>query len=232
MRHQGFQYIFSSFLAASLLFASISMAKSKQSSANQRIMDIISGIQTSVTDTHYSHVTRVNPRQGKYHFDCSGMAVWILKRSAPGALESLGRPNDRRPLAVHFYQKIARIPPGEKRGPWYRIPSAAHIQPGDIIAWKRPQWFNSTSTGHVAFAVDTPRTNHGEVSGILVKVADASKFKHENDSRSEITTGFGTGTLLLPTDRQGQPLGYGWIGSETPPEWIIPASLVIGRALR
>ncbi|MBN2714627.1 MAG: hypothetical protein JXX14_02155 [Deltaproteobacteria bacterium] len=214
------------------LVASFSTTAQRSITANQRILDVLRDIESSLTDTKYSHVTRINRRTGKFHFDCSGMAVWVLKRSAPAALEALGRPNDRRPLAVHFYRKIASIPKGEKRGAWYHVPSAAHIKPGDIIAWQRPKWFPSNSTGHVAFAVGLPQSSQGEVQGILIRIADASKFQHEDDSRSNDTTGYGTGVLLLPTDRNAQPLGYGWIGSETPADWIIPCDLVIGRALR
>ena len=218
-------------ICAALSVAFTATAK-KPSFANEKILDVLQNIESTLLDTRYAHSTRVNQKAGKYHFDCSGMAVWVLKRSAPAALASLGRPNDRRPLAVHFYQKIASIPTGEKRGAWYHVPSAAHIQPGDIIAWKRPKWFPSQSTGHVAFAVGLPASNSGDVPGILVRIADASKFKHEDDSRSEDTTGFGTGVLLIPTDSRLQPLGYGWIGSQTPADWIIPCELVIGRALR
>ena len=231
MKRYLFPTICISLIGMAALFSSTLEAR-KSESASEKILGVLKHIEDSLEDTQYSHVTRVNRHTGKYHFDCSGMAVWVLKRSAPAALKSLGRPNDRRPLAVHFYQKIARISPGEKRGPWYRVSSAAHIQPGDIIAWKRPKWFPSSSTGHVAFVVGQPKSNHGEVPGILVRIADASKFKHEADSRDESTTGYGTGVLLLPTDKKGQPLGYGWIGSQTPADWIIPCDLVIGRALR
>ncbi|MBN2342491.1 MAG: hypothetical protein JXX29_06230 [Deltaproteobacteria bacterium] len=207
-------------------------AQKKRPSAGDRVVDLLTHIENTLQETKYQHVTRVNKRKGIYLFDCSGMAAWVLKRTAPAALQAVGRPNDRRPLAVHFYQKIARIHPGKKRGPWYRVPTAAHIRPGDVIAWKRPPWFRSSSTGHVAFAVEAPKANHGEVPGILVRIADASKFKHEADSRDASTTGFGTGVLLLPTNRKGDPLGYGWIGSQTQKDWVIPADLVIGRPLR
>jgi hypothetical protein len=165
-------------------------------------------------------------------WDCSGMATWVLRRAAPRALESIGKPNGRRPLAVHFFRKIARISPGKRRGAWMRVPSAGHARPGDLIAWKRPSWFPSKSTGHVAFVVGMPRLNTGSVPGVLLRIADASKFKHEDDSRDPGTTGYGTGVILLPTDDAGQPLGYGWVGSRTEPDWVVPAELVIGRPLR
>jgi len=201
-------------------------------SAADRVVRLLEDIQTSMVETGYQHVTRVRAREGRYFFDCSGMADWILRRAAPGAIKAIGKPDGRRPLAVHFHRKIARIPPGERRGPWLRVKTAAHARPGDLIAWVRPKWFDSTSTGHVAFVVGEPRINRGEVPGVLVRIADSSKFKHEDDSRDAGTTGFGTGVLLIPTDDAAQPTGYGWFGSETRPEWIVPTDLVIGRPLR
>ena len=195
-------------------------------------MEILEGIEENMVETRYEHRTRVRASEGKYFFDCSGMASWVLRRSAPAALKSIGKPGGRRPLAVHFYNKIARLKPGQKRGAWMRVETAAHARPGDLIAWKRPKWFPSKSTGHVAFVVGHPKINRGAVRGILVMVADSSKFKHENDSRDEDTTGFGKGVLLLPTDDSAQPTGYGWFGSLTRPDLVIPADIVIGRPLR
>ncbi len=220
-------------LAALLLCSSPAIAAPPTApSAADRVVRIIEEIETNMVETRYQHVTRVKAREGKYFFDCSGMADWVLRRGAPRAMKAIGRPDGRRPLAVHFYRKIARIRPGERRGPWMRVRTAAHVRPGDVIAWVRPKWFNSTSTGHVAFVVEGPTINWGPVPGILVRVADASKFKHEDDSRDEATTGFGTGVLLVPTDEALQPTGYGWFGSRTRPEWVVPADLVIGRPLR
>ncbi len=200
--------------------------------ANEKVMAVLEGIQNNMWFTKYQAATRVNPQHGEYLFDCSGMAAWVLARAAPDALRSLGRPNGFRPLAVHFYRKIAHVPLGRQRGPWHRVESVAHAQPGDIIAWKRPKWFRSKSTGHVAFVVSAPQPLEGEFRGFLVRIADASKFKHQLDSRPDDVTGFGSGVILLPTDPGAQPLGYGWFGTQTPREWISYTHVVIGRALR
>jgi len=219
-------------IAIILLGSSLSFPAEARPAAPDRIVDLLEKIESGMVETRYQHRTRVRHREGKYFFDCSGMASWILRRTAPAALRAVGKPNDRRPLAVHFFSRINRIDPGERRGPWMRVATAAHARPGDLIAWKRPKWFPSKSTGHVAFVVGHPEVNRGPVPGILVRVADSSKFKHEDDSRDPGTTGFGTGVLLLPTDDAARPIGYGWIGSRTRPEWVVPAEIVIGRPLR
>lgn len=195
-------------------------------------MDVIQDIQDNLVTSKYQHVTRVRSRVGQYFFDCSGMATWILKRSAPRALEAVGRPNGRRPLARHFFKAIARLEPGQKRGAWQRLDRLERARPGDVLAWIRPKWFPSKSTGHVAFVLESPRSNPGPVPGLLIRIADASKFRHEDDTRSPGETGFGIGTLLVPTNRAGKPLGYGWVGSQTQADWVVPTELVIGRPLR
>jgi hypothetical protein len=197
--------------------------------ATERIIRLIQKIERNMKVSKYQHKTRVRVMAGEYKFDCSGMASWILKRAAPRAFEAIDAPNDKRPLARHFYKTIAKIPRGKQRGPWMRLSSIENAGPGDIIAWIRPKWFPSKSTGHVAFILDAPRPNTGPVPGLLFRIADASKFRHEDDSRTPGETGFGVGTLLVPTDAEGDPIGYGWIGSETEEDWIVPTDLVIGR---
>lgn len=159
------------------------------------------------------------------------MASWILKRTAPGALEAVESPNDKRPLARDFFRTIEKIRPGKKRGPWMRPKSIIDARPGDVLAWIRPKWLPSKSTGHVAFILDTPTPNSGPVPGWLYRIADSSKFRHEDDTREQGETGFGIGTLLIPIDDDGNPTGYGWFGSETEHEWIVATRIVIGRPL-
>lgn len=221
-------------LAAIMAFAGVAAA-SKQKRPNRngprRVVEVLEQIEESLAETRYQHVTRVRPKRGQYFFDCSGMAEWVLRRGAPAALRAVGRPEGRRPLAIHFYRRIAKIKPGQRRGPWMRVDGPAAAEPGDVIAWERPSWFPSKSTGHVGFVVSDPVPNHGPVPGYLVRFADASKFKHEDDSRDADVTGFGSGVLLIPTGADGRALGYGWFGSQTRPDWVIPCNLVIGRPL-
>jgi hypothetical protein len=198
----------------------------------ERVVSVVEKIQGNLKTTKYQHPTRVRQSLGEYFFDCSGMAEWILKRGAPAALAKVKRPEGGRPLAVHYYRTIAKMRPGQRRGPWMRVADATATRPGDVIAWERPKWFDSKSTGHVAFVVSEPRPVSSPVRGVVVRIADASKFRHAEDSKPLGTTGFGTGELLIPVDAANQPTGYGWLGEETQPEWIVYASLVIGRPLR
>ncbi len=199
--------------------------------AGSRVAAIIGEISRTLKDTRYQHQTRVSKSRGAYYFDCSGMAEWVLKQAAPRALKSVGRPENGRPLARDFFRAVSRLKPGQSRGAWKRIERFEDALPGDVLSWIRPKWFPSKSTGHVAFVIDVPRKNTGPVQGVLLRIADASKFQHENDTRKENETGFGIGTLLVPTDGDGAPIGYGWFGSETEPDWVVPTEIVIGRPL-
>jgi hypothetical protein len=196
-----------------------------------RVVEVLSTIEETLEQSRYQHGTVVNPARGEYYFDCSGMAEWVLRRGAPMSLRVLGRPRGRRPLATDYHRHISRIRPGQKRGPWYRVPDAMSARPGDVVTWTRPPWFPSKSTGHVAFVVGMPSPNRRGIQGVLLRVADASRFRHEADSRGPGQTGFGTGVLLLPTDAEGQPIGYGWAGSVTPTDWLVPTKVAIGRPL-
>ena len=225
--------------AARLTLALLSIAASASGAAErsatagpERVVEVLERIEASLVESRYQHVTRVRPRRGEYFFDCSGMADWVLRRSAPAAHRAVGRPEGRRPLAVHFYRRIAKIPLGKRRGPWLRVPAVGGARPGDVLAWVRPSWFPSKNTGHVAFILSEPEWHDGPAPGYLLRIADSSRYKHEDDSRAPDETGFGVGTILIPTDDAGQPTGYGWVGSLSQPRWIVPTDVVIGRPLR
>lgn len=228
--HKRTPVVLAASVALTLLFAP-SAAEGRDKRGPGRVVEVISTIQKNLQESRYQHGTIVNPARGLYFFDCSGMAQWVLRKSAPMALRALGRPRGRRPLAMDYQRHIARIRPGQKRGPWYRVPDAMSARPGDVVTWVRPPWFPSKSTGHVAFVMSMPQKNTSGIPGVLLRVADASRYRHEADSRGPGDTGFGTGILLLPTDPQGQPTGYGWAGSLTPSEWIVPTKVAIGRPL-
>jgi hypothetical protein len=221
-------------LVPGLLLAILSVAPhpavAEARSGSDRILGVLSRIQRTVRRTRYRHRTRIDARRGVFIFDCSAMAGWVMQRAVPRARRTVTR--RRRPLARDFYRSIARLRPGQRRGPWYRVPTVAAARPGDIIAWVRPRWFRSKNTGHVAFVVGHPRPNTGPVRGQLVRIADSTRLPHEDDSRGPGRSGFGTGTMLLATNGAGRPVGYGWYGSISRYDWIIPTSIVIGRALR
>lgn len=199
---------------------------------SKQILKVLDRIQRTARVTRYRHRTLINARRGIFLFDCSAMAGWVLGKATPRARRTLTGRQTRRPLARDFYRSIARRKPGQRRGPWYRVSRMQDARPGDVIAWVRPKWFKSRNTGHVAFILSRPRPNPGPVRGYLVRIADSTRLAHEDDSRRGGKSGYGTGTMLFATDAQGRPTGYGWYGSVSKPDWIIPTRIAVGRALR
>lgn len=194
--------------------------------APQRVLDELARIARSLRTSRYDHDTRIDERAGRFDFDCSAMAAYVLRRSAPQALAAVG---SARPVAAGFSRTITSAPVGRFARGWQRIARVAEARPGDVLAWQRPRWFPSNNTGHVAFVVEAPRPHD---LGVLVRIIDSTRYAHQDDTRDTEhgQSGFGSGTLLVATNPlTGAGVGYGWFGAMTHPDWIIPTPVVIGR---
>lgn len=196
---------------------------------NARVVAALQQIRATMRTTRYDHRTRIEPRSGRYEFDCSTMAAWVLGRAAPRARAAL--PGGR-PLAVNFWRTIRDAPVARARNGWQRVPRIADARPGDVLAWPRPRWFRSNNTGHVAFVAEAPTVTP---RGVLVRVTDATSVGHQDDPRNRDggPTGFGQGTLLIAVDPvTGEGTAYGWVGIHTPPDWMVETPVRVGRVSR
>lgn len=196
-------------------------------SAPERVMAVLQRVERQLKTTAYVPVLKVDERQGLYQFDCSAMAGWVLRQAAPRARATV---KAGRPAARDFARAIAAAPTDRPRRGWLRVERIADAQPGDVLAWKRPPWFPSRNTGHVAFVVAAPVAVPG---GVLVRIADATSLGHQDDSRGE-GGGFGLGTLAVTTDpSSGVGTGYGWFGQASlDAGYIVATQVVIGRVAR
>lgn len=195
-------------------------------------MEVIHRIDQRLRTTRYTHVTRVDERAGRYEFDCSGMAAWVLSRAAPAAHAAVMRHNGRgRPVARDYHDVITAAPKSPSRGPWLRVGRMADVRTGDIIAWRKPATVVSQNTGHVAFVVAPPQQLDRAGHRYLVRIADATSIPHGDDTRAERKrTGFGYGTILLYLDEpHGEPTGFGWFGF--PKRVDFRTHVAIGRAV-
>ncbi len=221
-------------LLLALLLVSAPLAVSAQvyapppNTASARVLAVLGSIASNHRSGRYTHDTRIDLRAGRYEWDCSAMAAYVLRRSAPQTIREI---TNTRPVAVDFYRAIRRSPAGMNRGAWLRVARVADARPGDVFAWQRPRWFPSRNTGHVGFVVGMPRVT---AQGVLLRIADATSVGHDEDNRDgETRTGFGYGTLLVTVDpATGGGTAYGWAGALTPNEWMVPTEVVIGRPLR
>lgn len=209
-------------------------AKQQRSVGPRAVLARLAAIDNGLRSSRYSHTTRVDVKRGLYEFDCSGMVAWVLRRDAPKAHGAVTwRAKSGRPLARDYYRQIAATPAdAEPRWGWARVARVADAAPGDVIAWLKPAELRSPNTGHVAFVVEPPRQVPGEQPAFLLRIADASRYQHQDDSRAGSgRDGFGMGTILVVADAQsGAPVAYGWVGLRS--AWVLETRMAIGRPVR
>jgi hypothetical protein len=169
----------------------------------------------AMRSTRYQHTTEVNAERGEYFYDCSGLIEYALARSVPEALRALPTTSKARPLAVNIVWHLLRAPtyPDD---PWRAVHSASELQPGDLIAWVTPRGSRSTNTGHVMVVTAAPTRSAQRCDEWLVAIVDSTSTPHAEDSRSEGSTGLGSGTVGLVVDAAGRPTAYRWRGGESP----------------
>ncbi len=198
--------------------------------AASRVVHTINKLAASVRKTRYQARTVVRRKAGYYAWDCSGMAAWILRRTAPGALRALNR---RRPLARDFYHAIRRAPTKRGRRGWQRLAHISQARPGDLFAWLRSPLSRSKVTGHVGFIVDRPTPIPGKPRLYLARILDATSLPHQDDTRAaDSGGGFGFGTVLFVTNKAGRTIAYGWYGTESLRWGVLPARTLFGRVVR
>ena len=142
-------------------------------------------------------------------------------------------PHDH-PLAKQFHGVIDASPADEPKKGWVRLGGPEAIRPGDVFAWLKPAfWKKRKNTGHVGFVVEKPRP-HPTYAGVwLMRIADASRYTHEDDTRPDDGTGgYGTGTIAFLFDGSGQAVAYGWYGSFQEIETYVPTHIVFGRVAK
>ncbi|MFK7989915.1 MAG: hypothetical protein AB8I08_28100 [Sandaracinaceae bacterium] len=196
------------------------------SRAAGRVVEVLDRIRERMQETRYQHHRTVRERRGQYFFDCSGMVQWVLSRASRRSTVPL-EPGER-PLAIDFVRRIERAPVDRYRGGWRRIARLEDVRPGDVFAWRRPPDFQSANTGHVGFVVETPQPVAGRPGYFTARIADASRYTHQDDTRPwPGPGGFGHGTILFSVDEAGEPTGYGWAGLRSRGTW--ETDVVFGR---
>lgn len=191
------------------------------------LMKGLGRLRSKMTSSAYVHGIDVDVRSGYYAFDCSGMVEWVLRDSAPVAYSGLRRGLAYRPLARDFVNFIGTVTTERKRTGWVRVARVADALPGDVIAWLKPKFIKSENTGHVAIIVQPPRLRSPYDTAYVLRVADSSRLRHEDDTRGG-RGGFGFGTILVETNpATGSPTGFSFAGSFA--EHAFGTKIVIGR---
>ncbi len=190
--------------------------------ANGAIYEEAHRILANVKITAYQHTTDVDETVGRYLVDCSGLAYYALKRSAPTAAKELNSavketftPAPKRPLAKHFVWYFERLETNNSPL-WESVSRIGDLQPGDFIAWLKPEDVVSTNTGHVMLVASMPVLSHEEDGRWVIKVIDSSLTGHGLGDRRKKSgpNGVGSGFIGLKDQGDGLPAAYFWKGNE------------------
>lgn len=200
--------------------------------AAARMVALVAELRESVRETRYQARTIVRAAEGYYAWDCSGMTTWLLRRTAPRALRAVA---SARPVARDYYRAIVRASTHAstrastraRRG-WQRLSHVSEARPGDVFAFRRSPLSASKITGHVGVLVSAPVEVPGWPGAYAVRILDATRLPHQDDTRTgDGIGGFGFGTMLFVTDELGEVQSYGWFGTES--GGLMPTHVVFGR---
>ncbi len=196
------------------------------SNAGLKIIKLEERMRRRVKQTRYQPQTFLDGETGTFYFDCSGMANWLIKRVSPQAFRAVDR---ERPVAVSYVRIIDRAWRSSYRDGWKKIERMEDVRPGDMFAWRRPDWFPEAAiTGHVGFFLERPRKLDSIPGAWEARIVDSTSEPHKDDSRPiEGEGGWGTGTMLFFTNEQGDVIGYGWHGDES--DELVETPIAIGR---
>ena len=193
-----------------------------------RVLETLGRVRAGLRSTRYQHNTVVRERDGLFAWDCSGMAAWVMARSAPRALATIAR---ERAVARDFHRAITRAPTERARGGWQRLAHIADARPGDVFAWLRPSDWPPRNTGHVGFLLAAPTPVPWLEGAYVVRIADATSVAHQDDTRAnDADGGYGEGTLMFLTDGAGRATAYAWHGTLS--GGAVMTDIVFGRLVR
>jgi hypothetical protein len=201
-----------------------------ESRAAGKVLGVLMDLRDTIVSGKYQGRTEIRTAEGYYAWDCSGMANWILKRSAPRAYRALGKP---RPVARDFFKKIEASPTQRPRKGWQKLNDVSEARPGDVFSWLRSPVSKSKISGHVGFLISKPVPLDSDPTIYVARVVDSTSNPHGNDTRvRDGGGGFGFGTLLFATDGKGKTIAYGWHGVKSLEWGFMPAYVNFGRVVR
>lgn len=197
--------------------------------ASAKVVALVERIRRTAAHTRYQAQTVVDDQRGVFYWDCSGMATWILRRTAPVARSAITR---QRPVARDYFRIMSVSPTDSSRYGWQRIAHPAALRPGDLFAWLKPPSWKRANTGHVGFVTTTAARHPWFEDVWLMRVVDSTRVYHGEDTRAGEQGGFGEGTIAFRVDDRGHPSAYGWYGARQPPRSFVPTRIVFGRVTR
>jgi hypothetical protein len=200
------------------------LQKSCSSLVIHQAKQIVSNLKTS----RYSSKTIVDEKAGTYALDCSGLACFILGKTAPESLAAVTiDPGRNHARAINFYNTIFNAPENSARNGWQRISRLLDAKPGDFIVWRKHSIPLKGNTGHMVIVFEEPVVE--EDGTIRIVVMDSSRTRHAQDSRVQGSSGIGVGVLWFKVDKNGAPIALHWSSRKRKP---VAYPIVIGRATK
>lgn len=184
----------------------------------QGIVEISKAVFNNIQITRYNHKSHIDEAKGEYILDCSSFVVLLLKKVSPLALASLTIDKTHtHARAKNFYDFFHSLANKEQKGGWIGIKKMREVEAGDIIAWKYDPSLAKKDTGHVVVVLEKPVN---EEDGLYrIKVMDASKGKHANDTRVRGTDGVGMGEMWFRVDTSDKPIALHWSDKAKKPSY-------------
>lgn len=194
---------------------------------NQKVILKIEKVLKNMKKTSYTHITDIDEQKGRYYLDCSGLAFYLLRKTAPVSLANVPiREGKVRPQAVCFHTIFSKSPKKKSVNGWLSIPHLIDAEPGDFIAWRKMIISEKGDTGHIVVVMEKPVLE--EDGKIMVKILDSAKSGHSSDSRTSQITGIGTGTIWFNVNKKGEPVSYYWSSKSINPKSL---PIAIGRPI-
>jgi hypothetical protein len=145
----------------------------------------ISKFLDNINENTFSSENFIDEDKGIFRVNCSGLAKYIFKKLGT-SIESH--------KAFEIFDEL-------KERSFVDI---NELEAGDLIIWRKNNVPKTGSTGHMAIFLEEVSRDENSMT---VKVLDASKKMHDNDSRSE--PGIGIGEFKIIRDGL-KPKGFIW----------------------
>ncbi len=196
-------------------------------SSSRQLLFQAERVLANVKSTQYSHTSEVDEAEGLYRLDCSAFISFLLSSVVPQALRSVSvDPRHSHARAINFYTRFSNTPAERADRGWRRIVRLMDAEPGDIVAWRKDPLPKKGNTGHVLMILEKPVMEDDEM--IRVRVLDASRSGHFQDTRKKGSGGVGAGMMWFRVDSEGRPVAYHW-STRKKLSGVLP--IAIGRAM-
>ncbi|PIK16277.1 hypothetical protein [Halobacteriovorax sp. JY17] len=164
---------------------------------NEVFLKSIQKIQESLKSTGFLRGRTFENYKGNYFCDCSSLFTSILKIENAELFERISRGDETLKSSDYFsYAREHNL----------FVDEISKLKLGDILCWKKDHIPKSGDSGHMALVISFPAREEDHL--YKVRVFDATKTPHSNDSREE--DGVGEGDLYLQTDAIGKIIGVRW----------------------